>query len=70
MAITLVRGEVYRVRLTNGSWYDARFIMEKIINGYKIRSMTVKTRRHFMFQNLDSGRDVEIKSMVRIRAKV
>lgn len=68
----LVRGQLYRVRLTDGSWHDARFISERVYNPV-FNANRLHDRRsttHYLFQNIDSGRDVEIKSRVRIKSKV
>ena len=59
--ITLVPGQTYRVRLTNGAWHNARFIREEKSNGFR-RAVT-----HYTFCNLDSEREVTIKSKVRIK---
>lgn len=67
---SLIRGEVYRVRLTNGTWHNARFIRDVVYNptfGNASYMRNMRSTTHYLFQNLDTGRDVEIKSKVRIR---
>ena len=66
-AITLERGKVYRVQYSGG-FTEAQFIgeVERGGNGFLTRSL----RRHYIFQNLKTGRDIEIKSMIQIKREV
>lgn len=58
----LVKGAVYRIRLTDGSWTDGKFLYEKAPSSGHFRS-----NRHFMFENLRTGRTIEIKSVLRVK---
>lgn len=58
----MVKGMVYRIRLTDGSWTDGQFLYIRETNW--LRS---KTMKHFMFRNVRTDRTIEIKSRQRIR---
>ncbi len=62
----LVPGTMYRIRLTNGNWTNGIYIRERISGGGSWgRAMT-----HFLFTNTASGREIEIKSRIRIKPVV
>ena len=67
--ITLVKGQVYRIRLTDGRWTDGKFLYEKAAHRRESRVYGTYTgpNRHFMFENVRTGREIEIKSMQKIR---
>lgn len=65
--LQLVKGEVYRIRLTNGQWVDAVFLF------YERRERNWANYRavsRWHFRNVATGREVQIKSREKIRAKV
>ncbi len=70
--ITPLIGNVYIVKHSSGM-IKARFIRESVYNpifnpnrfGLERRSTT-----HYIFQNLKSGRDIVLKSRVKIRVQV
>jgi len=59
----LEKGNLYRVRLTDGSWVTGQFLYETL----RARYLRNSARYHFVFRNLATGRDVEIKSLQRVR---
>jgi hypothetical protein len=61
----LTRGEVYLIRLTDGRWVKARFERVHLSSWLKSRTM-----KHYMFVNLRTDRDIEIKSRERIRVLI
>ncbi len=58
----LVKGQVYRIRLTNGTWTNGVFLYIKETSWLKM-----KTMKHFMFRNIRTDNTIEIKSRQRIR---
>jgi len=63
--ITPERGKVYIIKHTSGM-IKARFLYSVERGGGSWgRSMT-----HYIFQNLSTGRDIEIKSRVKIRKEI
>lgn len=65
--LQLVKGETYRIRLTNGGWTDAVFLYyERRERSWA--NMRAVSRWHF--RNVSTGREVQIKSREKIRAKV
>lgn len=65
--LQLVKGEVYRIRLTNGKWTDAEYLYYER-SEWNWAKMQAVSRWHF--RNVATGREVQIKSRERIRAKV
>lgn len=68
----LERGKIYRIRLTDGFWTDGKFLRLAVYNPhfnpnsyFRLRSTT-----HFLFENVRTGRTVEIKSRQRIRERI
>ena len=62
----LIRGNEYRIRLTNGNWTIGVFLYEK--EPFRVYTNRVYTNRtHFMFRNVATDRLIEIKSKARIR---
>lgn len=62
MKTELIAGQIYRIRLTDGTWTDGRFLHVKTTTWLRSRSVT-----HFMFRNERTGREIEIKSRQRIK---
>src|ERR1043165_2018396 len=63
MAINgLKMGAIYRIKLTSGKWVTAAYVRPVTIH-----SVGKRTRNHWEFRNLESGRHVFIKSGVKIR---
>jgi hypothetical protein len=58
----MVKGDIYAIRLTDGRWVRGKFLYHRSTNWIKSRTMT-----HFMFENVSTGRTIEIKSRQRIR---
>lgn len=64
--ITPERGKVYIVKHSSGR-IRARFIDVREIKGYYAAS---HKRTHYTFQNLSTGRDIELKSRAKILKEV
>lgn len=64
--ITPERGKVYIVKHSSGR-IRARFIDVREIKGYYAASYK---RTHYIFQNLGTGRDIELKSKIKILSEV
>lgn len=59
----LVKGKVYRVRLTDGKWTEATFLYASV----RAHWPNKQVRTHFNFHNVKTGRLVEIKSLRKVR---
>jgi len=60
----LQNGKLYSIRLTDGRWVTGKFLHEKAA---RVIFGNYRQNRHFIFENLSTGRTIEIKSMQRIR---
>ena len=60
--LELIKGQLYNIRLTDGHWTKGEF--QGIRETNWLRSRKVK---RYMFKNILTGRDVELKSMARIK---
>ena len=66
--ITLLVGNLYVVKHTSGL-IRARFIRE-IIHNPANRLYARRSTTHYLFQNVKTGRDIIIKSRVKIKSQV
>ena len=60
----LVKGAVYRIRLSDGKWVDGVFLYEREYLPYSFSQRRVV---RYVFTNAKTGRDVTLKSMARVR---
>lgn len=70
--MTLTEGKAYIIKTAPGRRAVARYLGERVLEGYRLRSSnkTYPTRRHYRFLNLESGREVELKSTQRVLLEV
>ena len=69
--MTLEVGQVYAVKHTSGR-VPAKFLGTHIIPSYHSVYSQYKTnmRRHFIFENLKTGRQIELKSTQKVLGKL
>ena len=60
--LELTRGKLYNIKLTDGHWSIGEFQGIRQTNWLKSRNI-----KRYMFRNIASGRNVELKSTARIR---
>ena len=60
--LELIKGRWYTIRLTDGHWTTGEFKGIRETNWLHTRNV-----KRYMFRNVATGRDVELKSTVRIR---
>ena len=67
----LVVNKVYVVKHSSG-FINAQYLGPVQRGGSQLRNgfLTRRIRNHFMFRNLKTGRDIEIKSLVKIKREV
>jgi hypothetical protein len=65
--LTPERGKVYIVKHSSGL-IQARFVSERVRPGN--HSMMRRITTHYLFQNLKTGRDIVLKSRIKIKREV
>ncbi len=63
--ITPEIGKIYKINHTSGKVY-AKFMRVSVLRGYSSDYYQSKTRTHYVFNNLKTGREVVLKSRTKI----
>jgi hypothetical protein len=66
----LVVGKLYKIKLTSGMWTEGKFLGEIVRGAGNLNSLLFsrrRTRRHYQFENIRTGRIVELKSLQKVR---
>jgi len=60
--LELIKGQLYNIRLTDGHWTTGQFQGIRETNWLQSRMV-----KRYMFRNVLTGRNVELKSLARIK---